>query len=144
MRCLAVVAGAMLALTGCKGCDRKGRDVPPVPASSDPAGQDLVPGAIVAAVEKSGGIRLYKVLELNWFPDPIGDELVMIAYEQKADTFEQARELWIKHELVVALPKVRVARHMFMRRDHRVIASEPVAPEDKSAKSGDRQSKPQR
>ncbi len=132
----------MLALGASDGCRCKSRDVPPVPAASDPQGKDLVPGAIVAAVEKSGGIRLYKVVEVNWFPDPIGDELLMIAYEPKADTFEHARDLWIEHDLTIVLPNVRVAKHMFMPRDHRIIASEPVSAEDKEAKVGDRQSKP--
>ena len=137
-----MVVTAALALTGCNGCGHKASDAPPVPASADPEGKDLVPGAIVAAVEKSGGIRIYKMVERNWFPDPIGEELVMIAYEQKADTFEHARDLWLKHNLTVALPKVRVPRQMFMPRDHRIVASEPVSDADKNAKIGDPQSKP--
>jgi hypothetical protein len=139
-----MVAAAGLALSGCNGCGRahERTDAPPVPASADPEGKDLVPGAIVAAVEKSGGIRIYKMVERNWFPDPIGDELVMIAYEQKADTFEHARDMWLKHDLTIALPKVRVPRQMFLPRDHRVVASEPVSDADKNAKIGDPQSKP--
>ena len=31
---------------------------PPVPAASDPDGKDLVEGAVVAATESSGGVRL--------------------------------------------------------------------------------------
>jgi hypothetical protein len=109
--------------------------VPPVPATSDPEGKNLVEGAVVAAAEKSGGIRLYKVVKVNWFPDPVGEELVMIAYQPKASTFEQAAKLWSDGRLTIALPKVRVAKHMFMRRDHRVLVQEDVSDRERDAQA---------
>jgi hypothetical protein len=134
----------VLALTamGCDGCRRSGSSASPPAGSADPQDKELVPGAIVAATEKAGGIRIYKLVEVNWFPDPMGEELVMIAYEEKADTFEQARTLWTERELTVVLPKVRVAKQNFVARDHRFIGSEPVSEQDKSAKVGDRHRKP--
>jgi len=138
-----MAVAALVSVLGCNGCRKSDADrVPPVPASADPEGKDIVPGAIVAAEEKPSGIRLYKVLEVNWFPDPIGDELVMIAYSEKGDTYEQCRELWIKHNLTITLPKARVAKHMFIRREHRIIATEAVSDADKNLKPGDPQPKP--
>lgn len=134
---LALALVVAFATAGCSGCSRGGTVDGAPTASADPAGKELVPGTVVAAVEKGGGIRLYKVVEVNWFPDPMGEELVLIAYEEKADTFEHARVLWTGRDLTVVLPTVRVARHMFVRRDHRVIGTEPVSEQDKKAKAGD-------
>jgi hypothetical protein len=113
-----------------------------VPASSDPEGNDLVPGAVVAAAEKTGGVRLYKVLKVNWFPDPVGDELVMIAYQPKANSFDDSARLWDRGKLSIVLPHARVAKHMFMRRDHRVLARENVSERELSAKADDPQRAP--
>jgi len=121
----------------CSGCESKSKAAPPVPASSDPTGADLVVGAIVAADEKSGGVRLYKVKETNWFPDPVGDELVMIAFREKGQDFKHAADLWHQRKLIVELPNVRVQRHMFRKRDYRVIAFEPVTDADKALKIED-------
>jgi hypothetical protein len=116
------------------GCFTDGMDAgPPVPASSDPTGKDLVVGAVVAAVEKGGGVRLYKVTEVIYFPPPMTDELVMIAYNEKGNDFRHAAALWRKGGLTVALNKVRVQRHMFRTRDYRVLTSEPVTAADLSA-----------
>ena len=133
-----------LAVAGCDGCSRKGTVTGAPASSAEPAGKELVAGTVVAAVEKAGGIRLYKVVEVNWFPDPMGEELVLVAYAEKVDTFEQARTLWTDRDLTVVLPTVRVARHMFVNRDHRIIASEPVSEQDKKAKAGDIHRKPGR
>jgi hypothetical protein len=135
-----VGALGLVALMG-GGCDRKSSSTSPPVASSDPQGKDLVPGAIVAATEKSGGIRLYKVVESNWFPDPMGEELVMIAYDEKAETFDQARVLWTERDLTVVVPIVRVAKHAFVAREHRLIGTEAVTEQDKKAKAGDRHRK---
>lgn len=96
-------------------------------------------GAVVAAEEKGDGVRLYKVVEINWFPDPVGEELVMIAYQPKAKTFDESARLWDRGRLTVALPKVRVAKHMFLRRDHRVLAREEVTERESNAKADDPQ-----
>ena len=63
----------------------------------------------------------------------------MIAYEEKADSFEQAVQLWSKGRLTVALPKVRVAKHRFVRRDHRVLVREEVSERELGANVGDPQ-----
>jgi hypothetical protein len=102
----------------------------------------LVVGTVVAATEKLGGVRLYKIVEVNWFPAPMGDELVMISYAPKATDFEHARTLWYGRQLTVAVPKVRVARQMFTRRDRRILTSEPVLDAEKDAGAGDPQTRP--
>lgn len=118
-----------LALNGCRS-DGKGTG-PPVPASSDPEGKDLVVGAIVAAHEKTGGVRLYKVKEVKYFPPPMTDELVMIGFNEKGNDFKHASDLWRRRKFTVAVANVRVQRHMFIQRDYRVLANEPVTEADK-------------
>jgi hypothetical protein len=105
---------------------------PPVPASSDPAGKDLVAGAVVAAVESSGGIRVYKVVQVNDLPEPFGPDLHMIAYNPKAATFEEAAKLRRKGGMSIAMDHLMVRLVNFMPRDHRVITSEPVTDEERA------------
>ena len=138
-----LAVGLALTTMAAAGCRSDGKGTgPPVPASSDPEGQDLVAGAIVAAVEnpqgKPDGVRLYKIKQVNYFPPPVGDELVMIAYREKGNDFQHASDLWRKRDLTVALPNVRVQRHMFIKRDYRVLTQEPVTDADKALKSDDK------
>lgn len=125
-RPLAVAALFALAVPGCKS------EGPPVPAASDPQGNDLVKGAIVAAVEQSGGIRLYKIVHVDDYPDPIGHDLHMIAYDPKVQTFQEASNMRAnrKEQMKVALDYLLVQKHLFMKRDHRVVATEPVTEEE--------------
>lgn len=97
-----------------------------VPAASDPQGKDLVEGAVVAATEAAGGIRLYKIVHVDDYPDPIGYQLHMVAYQEKASTFEEAASMWKKGGMTVALNWMVVAMHLFLPRDHRVLAVEKV------------------
>jgi hypothetical protein len=129
---IAALIALCAALLACKTDANK---TLPVPASSDPDGKDLVAGAIVAAFEKNAGVRLYKVIAVQYFPPPMTDELVMIAYNEKGNDFQEAAALWHKGRLTVALPEVRVYRHMFRTRDYRVLTSEPVTDADRSAKA---------
>lgn len=115
----------VLALLGCRS-DGKGTG-PAIPASSDPEGKDLIVGAIIIAHEKpSGGVRIYKIKEVNYFPPPVGDELVMLAFQETGNDFRHASDLWRRRNLTVAVVNVRVQRQMFNQRDYRVIGQEPV------------------
>jgi hypothetical protein len=118
--------------SGCGGCRTDGKGTgPPVPASSDPEGKDLVEGAIVAAEEKTGGVRLYKIKEVKYFPPPMSDELVMLAFNEKANDFKHAADLWRRRKFTIAVANARVQRHMFITRDYRVIDREPVTELDR-------------
>lgn len=137
-----IVAVAVLALpavlssTACR-TDGKGSG-PPVPASSDPEGEDLVEGAIVVAYEKpSQSYRLYKVKKVNFFPPPMGDELVMIAFQETGNSFEHASDLWRRGDLSVAVPNARVQRVMFNKRDYRVLEVQTVNDDERKLKAGD-------
>jgi hypothetical protein len=130
--------GILVVTVGATGCKSKVEEGPPVPASSDPEGKDLVPGAVVAAVEKTGGVRLYKIIDSVYFPPPMSDELVMIAYHEKGDDFRQAASLWSGGKLNVALSQVRVQRHLFRTRDYRILATVPVTDADRTAKAVDK------
>ena len=132
--CLLVLL-TLLTPAGCR-TDGAGSG-PPVPASSDPTGNDLVVGSIVAAHESTGGVRLLKLLQVNFFPPPMADELVFVAYNEKGNTFQHAADLFAKGKLTVAVAKVRVYRNMFRTRDYRVIAMRAVTPADLSAKASD-------
>ncbi len=102
-----------------------------MPASSDPQGKDLVKGAIVAAAESSGGIRLYKIIHVDDYPPPIGTELHMIAYDPKVDSFQDAAIVWKRKQGVkVILDHVHVQLQPFLSRDHRVLLVEPVIDEE--------------
>jgi hypothetical protein len=116
------------------GCGRSPtKDAPAVPASSDPEGKDLVAGAVVAAYESSGGYRLYKIVHVDDFPDPIGYEYHMIAYDPKGTTFEDAARIWKQGAVKVILDHLDVRQVHFMPRDHRVIAVEKITPAEKAA-----------
>ena len=132
-----VVLGSVLLLLGCR-TDGTGSG-PPVPASSDPEGTDLVVGAVVAAFEKpSNSVRLYKIEERNYFPPPLGDELVMIAFQETGNDFQHASDLWRKGDLSVAVTPVRVQVPMFLKRDYRVLEVQPVTDAEKRLKVGDK------
>ncbi len=124
----AMISAGCIALAGV-GCNSEG---PPVPVASDPQGNDLVAGAVVAAAESSGGIRLYKIVHVDDYPDPIGYELHMIAFDPKVQTFQEASGMRAnrKEQMKVALDHLSVQKHLFIKRDHRVIANEPVTPEE--------------
>jgi hypothetical protein len=130
MRCIALMAlcfGLSGAVVGCH------RDAP-VPGSSDPTGKDLVEGAVVAAVESNGGVRLYKIIHADDYPDPAGPEYHMIAYDPKVVTFQDAANLWKfrRNEPKVAINHILVRMVNFIKRDHRVLVVEPVTDEEKA------------
>lgn len=129
------MAGALaVAAAGCRSKEHAG---PPVPASADPEGRDLVAGAIVAADERGTGYRLYKVVDVLFFPPPMSDEIVLVAYEAKGTTLQEASSLYARGNLRVALPTVRVQRHLFRTRDYRVLANEPVTDTERAGKAGE-------
>lgn len=119
-----LLLAALLMAGGAVSCDSQA----PVPAASDPQGKDLVEGAVVAAVESSGGVRLYKIIHVDDYPDPIGYHLHMIAYDPKPATFQEAANVWRfkRDTLTVALDWMNVAQAAFMKRDHRVLVVEKV------------------
>ncbi len=134
------LALAVAALAAAASCKSEGPPPgPPVPASADPEGRDLEPGAVVVAAESTGQFRIYKVLEVRWLPEPAGEELLMVAYQQTGESFEEAARLWATGQLAVAIGKVRVPKHRFLGRDHRVIAREPVTDHDLGARRDDPQ-----
>lgn len=103
-----------------------------MPAASDPEGKDLVDGAVVAALENSGGYRLYKIIHVEYMPAPLGQELHMIAYDPKGNTFEDAARIWARHEAKVLSAHIIVNKGNFMTRDHRVLATEKVTDEERA------------
>ncbi len=109
-----------------QGCSSSEEAAPHIPASSDPAGKDLVEGAVIASREGQGGIRLYKVTHVEELPEPLGTEYHMIAYDPKSDTFEQAAKIWQKHEAKVSFEHLVVRDIHFLPRDHRVVFVEPL------------------
>ncbi len=127
----------LIVLLGAPACrtDGKGQG-PPIPASSDPKGKDLILGAIVAAWEtKANHVRLYKIVKIKYFPPPMGDELEFVAYNETGKDFQHAADLYRKGGLTVALAPVRVPRTEFVRnRKYRVLTTEPVTAADLSAK----------
>jgi len=122
---LALAAASALAA----GCNDK------IPAP-DPKGKDIVAGAVVAAVtsaEPTPGIRVYKVVHVDDYPEPVGYNYHLIAYDPKASTFEEARDIRFRGKMKVVLPHFEVRAADFLPRDHRVIGVEPVTPEERAA-----------
>ena len=141
MRIVAIAMCVLLTSGACRS-DGKGTG-PPVPASADPGGNDLKVGAIVVAFEEpSKSYRLYKIKEVNFFPPPMSDELVMLAFAETGNDFQHASDLWRKRDLTVAVANVRVQRHMFLKRDYRVLEYEAVSDGDKALEA--KQKVPQR
>lgn len=143
-----LVIAAALSLAACGNKGDAGADIPPVPASHDPKGADLVQGAVVAATETNGGIRLNKIVHVDDFPLPLDYEFHMIAYEPKVQTWEEASHLWKdkkakvfdsaaqvtkETDLKVVVPHFIVRRDAFMTRDYRVLYVEKVTPEESAA-----------
>jgi hypothetical protein len=104
--------------------------------SRDADGKDLVVGAVVAAFESTGGVRLLKVIDVKFFPPPMSDALIMNAYDKKGNDFAEAFRLWRKGGLKLE-GKVDVQRHMFRKRNYRILRIEPVTDADRSAKPPD-------
>lgn len=126
---LTLVALAALAILG-SSC--KDDPIPP----ADPKGKDIVAGAVVAAAttsERTPGLRIYKVVHVDDYPEPIGYNYHLIAYDPKAPTFEQARELRRRGGMTVVNSHVEVRAVDFLPRDHRVIAKETVSAEERAA-----------
>lgn len=130
MRCFALMALCVGLSAAAVGCHRDA----PVPSSSDPTGKDLVEGAVVAAMESGGGVRLYKIVHADDYPDPAGPEYHMIAYDPKVVTFQDAANLWKfrRKDTKVALDHMLVRMVNFIKRDHRVLVVEPVSDAEKA------------
>jgi hypothetical protein len=114
------------ALSPVLGCRNNDAPIPP----SDPDGKDLVKGAIVAAVEVDGKYRLNKIIQVDDLPKPLGYEYHMIAYDPVVSTYEEAAALQKRGGKTVALKHILVRHMHFMKRDHRVVAIEPVTDEE--------------
>jgi len=136
------IAAAAAPLAGCGRSSTS--DAPAIPASSDPEGKDLVEGAIVPALsvkEPSGGYRLYKIVHVDDYPDPIGFEYHMIAYDPKGATFEEAAKIWQKGDVRVVFDHVPVRQVDFIKRDYRVIKVEKVTDAEKASYLKSRESR---
>jgi hypothetical protein len=130
---LATLALAVLTAAAIPACGKSSgptEEAPHVPASSDPAGKDIVEGAVIAAQEKMGGIRIYKVTHVDDYPDPIGYEYHMIAYDPKCDSFEAAAKTWKAHKATPMFDHLVVREVSFLPRDHRVLFVEPLTQEE--------------
>ncbi len=139
---LALAVFAAAATPACsQGCSNAEEAAPHIPASSDPAGKDLVEGAIVAAREGTGGIRLYKITHVDEMPEPLGHEYHMIAYDPKSDSFEQAAKTWQKHETKVIFEHFVVRDVHFLPREHRVVFVEPLTDAERATYTRSRDSR---
>ncbi len=127
MRGLTFLLGLHLFVFGCSS----GSDIPPIPTSHHPKGEDIVEGVVLAATETSGGSRLYKVVHVDDYPPPIDYEFHMIAYEPKAQTWEEAARMWKDKKVTVAKKHISVRRVNFLTRDYRILFTEPVTPEER-------------
>lgn len=125
---------ALFALASACGNGSGSSDVPPIPTTHDPKGEDLVQGAVIAAVESNGGVRINKIVHVDDLPPPLDYELHMIAYDPKAPSFEDAARQWKNKdaELKVIVPHFLVRRVDYLTRDYRVIAKEKVTPEERA------------
>ena len=71
-------------------------------------------------------MRLYKIKEVKWFPKPMSEELVMLAFREKGNDFVHAAKLFQQRKLSVIVPNVRVSKTNFLNRNYRVLGVEPV------------------
>jgi len=129
---LAIVASSAATSACGKGGAGSDQAIPPIPASSDPAGKDIVEGAVIAAREKAGGIRLYKVTHVDDYPPPMGYEYHLIAYGPLSDSFENAAAMWRKREAKKVFDHLDVREVHFLPRDHRILFVEPLTDEERA------------
>lgn len=129
----------VLFASGCDGGKGSGAQpaaLPPIPTAHDANGADLVEGAVIAAVETNGvgagTTRLLKIVHVDDFPLPLDYEFHMIAYEPKGNTWEECARLWRDKKVKIIQDHFIVRKVDFMTRDYRVIAVEPVTPEEKA------------
>ncbi|MEZ4306759.1 MAG: hypothetical protein R3F14_01740 [Polyangiaceae bacterium] len=127
---LFVLAAALTA--GCGNSDAPTTsDLPAIPTAHDPNGADIDEGVVLAATEESGGIRLIKVLHVDDFPKPLDWEYHMMAFEPKAQTWEEAARLWKDKKVKIVLKRFTVRRTNFLTRDYRVLFKEPLTAEER-------------
>jgi len=134
-------SGLCALVLGASGCNSGGgsasSDIPPIPAAHDPKGDDLVEGAVLAAIEGPGSVgagkyRLLKIVHVDDFPLPLDFEFHMIAYEPKGETWEEAARLWKDKRVKVTIDHFIVRKVDFMTRDYRVLFKEPITPEEQA------------
>jgi hypothetical protein len=113
-------------------CGDASSDIPPIPASHHPKGEDITVGTVLAATENSGGVRLNKVIFVDDYPPPLDYEFHMVAYDPKAQTWEEAARMWKKKQVSVIIQHFTVRRTDFLTRDYRVLFKEDVTPEEKA------------
>jgi hypothetical protein len=89
-----------------------------------PGAVDVVEGAVLAAVEPSGAVRLYKVTHVDDYPLPVDYLFHLIVYEPTAPSFEAARALWARGEAKVFKPNIQVRRPDWAKRSYRVVKVE--------------------
>lgn len=135
-----ILALAVLA-NGCNDGKGATTDIPAIPTSHDPKGEDLVQGAVIAATETSGGIRLNKIVYVDDLPAPLDYELHMIAYDPKAQSWDEASHMWKDKKVSVIVPHFIVRRPDFLVRDYRVLYNEKVTPEEKAPFEASRSSR---
>lgn len=140
---LVVVLAALTGLTtACKSDGSgSGAGAAPVPSAHDPNGEDLVQGAVLAATETNGGMRLNKIVYVDDLPAPLGYEFHMIAYDPKGQSWDEAARMWREKKVSVIVPHFVVRKVDFMVRDYRVLAVEPVTAEEKAAFEASRTSR---
>ncbi|MBK8252178.1 MAG: hypothetical protein IPK82_05860 [Polyangiaceae bacterium] len=124
---------SLLALTFALGCSSgdASSGLPPIPSSHDPKGADLEAGVVIAATEASGGVRLNKILHVDDFPPPLDYEFHMMAFDPKANSWEEAANMWKNKQVNVIIKHFTVRRSDFLTRDYRVLFKEPLTAEEK-------------
>lgn len=137
--CVALVAALSTAAAagGCSGCNKgEAEATVAVPPSSDPNNADLVPGALVAATEKNGGVRLLKILRVDVMPEPLGVEYRMVAYDAVGKDFAEVARLRKKGGYKPVVHNMQVRLVDFRTRDYRVLAVEPLTDAEKARLGG--------
>ncbi len=86
--------------------------------------------AAVTSGETTPGIRTYKILHVDDYPQPIGYNIHFAAYDPKADTYEDAAERWKRGGMKVVSAHFEVRMVDFLTRDHRVLVKEPLTAEE--------------
>ncbi len=124
-----LTALASLALPSCDG-------TPTIPASSDPTGKDLVEGAVVAMVSDADGTpgyRIYKVLHVDDYPQPVGTNLHLEVFDPKMPGYPELARARKRGQLSVLLPHFEIRLVDFIGRDHRVLDVEPLTKAETAA-----------
>jgi len=97
------------------GCGNSSPATPCHPASSDPQGKTWSRAQSSPRRRGAAANRLYKIVHVDDYPDPIGYEYHFIVYSRRPTSLVEAAKFWRQGTVHVELDHIEVRQLEFMR-----------------------------